>query len=114
MPHIFKIVARPVFDAIGRQAVFAGAGIDLVDGYIHFSTAQQVRETARLRFAGQEDLVLFAVDAAVVHDRLKWEASRGGQLFPHVHGVIRPTEISWHRALPWNGTTHDFPPETFL
>ena len=114
MPHIFKIVDRAVFDAIGREAGFAGAGIDLLDGYIHFSTAQQVPDTARLHFSGREHLVVFAVDEAMVQDRLKWEVSRGGQLFPHVYGVVRSSEISWHKALPWNGTAHDFPPETFL
>ena len=114
MPQIFKIVDQSVFDAIGREGIFAGAGIDVRDGYIHFSTAQQVAETARLHFAGRIDLVLFAVDVEVVQDRLKWEASRGGQLFPHVYGVIRPSDISWHKVLPWNRTAHDFPPETFL
>ena len=114
MPQIFKIVDQSVFDAIGREGSFAGAGIDVRDGYIHFSTAQQVAETARLHFAGRMDLVLFAVDVDVVQDRLTWEASRGGQLFPHVYGDIRASDISWHQALPWNGTAHDFPPEIFL
>lgn len=70
--------------------------IDVADGYVHFSTAQQSAETARRYFAGQRDLVLLSVDAAMLGDALRWEASSGGNragLFPHLYGVLRRSDI---------------------
>lgn len=114
MALIFKILHQAAFDAIARDGIFRGATIDLDDGYIHFSTAAQVRDTARLHFSGQQGLVLFAVDDSAVQSRLRWEASRGGQIFPHVYGTVASREILWAKPLPWDGTAHAFPPETFL
>jgi uncharacterized protein (DUF952 family) len=67
---------------------FAGAPIDLTDGYIHLSTAQQLDETVDKHFAGQTDLHIAAVDLEVQGETLKWEPSRGGQLFPHIYGPL--------------------------
>jgi uncharacterized protein (DUF952 family) len=67
---------------------FAGAPIDLADGYIHLSTAQQLDETVDKHFAGQSDLHIAAVDLEAQGDTLKWEPSRGGQLFPHIYGPL--------------------------
>ena len=67
-----------------------GAPIDLADGFIHFSTAEQVRETAAKHFAGQTDLLLVAIDGGRLGDALKYEVSRGGALFPHLYGAARP------------------------
>ena len=107
----YKIIDSAAWGLAEAAGVFKGAAIDLNDGYIHLSTAAQVRETARLHFAGVKNLLLVAIDESVVADHLKWEASRGGQLFPHVYGVIDPTQILWARPLPWDGAAHVFPPE---
>lgn len=88
MSLIYKICPRAVWDAAQPSGAFAGAGIDLADGYIHFSTAEQTAETARLHFAGQADLVLVAIDTEGLGDALKWEPSRGGDLFPHLYGPL--------------------------
>jgi uncharacterized protein (DUF952 family) len=97
---IFKIVPAAVWAAAERNGAFAGAGIDLKDGYIHFSSAEQVAETARLHFAGQEELVLVAVDPAAFGATLKWEPSRGGALFPHLYGALDPKRILWVKPIP--------------
>jgi len=67
---------------------FDGAAIDLRDGFIHFSTADQVKETARLHFNGRKDLVLVAVETQCLEPDLKWEVSRGGNLFPHLFAAL--------------------------
>jgi uncharacterized protein (DUF952 family) len=109
MTKIFKIMPRETWYAAERKNIFAGAAIDLTDGYIHLSTAAQVEETAQKHFAGQTDLLLIAYDANLFGPELKWEASRGGALFPHVYGTLDPKQALWVKALPWNGTSHDFP-----
>jgi len=83
---VYKIASRAVFDASRAAGRFTGMPVDHVDGYVHFSTAEQLAETLRLHFAGQGDLVLFAVPAAPLGEALRWEPSRGGQLFPHLYG----------------------------
>jgi uncharacterized protein (DUF952 family) len=74
--------------AVLETGSFAGAPIDLADGYIHLSTAQQLDETVDKHFAGQTDLHIAAVDLEVQGETLKWEPSRGGQLFPHIYGPL--------------------------
>jgi len=88
MTLLFKILPAPLWRAAQEADSFRGAGVDLADGYIHFSTAAQVAETARRHFAGQRDLLLVAVDAAMLGDALRWEPSRGGDLFPHLYGAL--------------------------
>ena len=73
------------FEASGR---FAGAPVDLADGYIHLSTAAQLDETLAKHFAGQTGLVLAEIDLAMLGDAVGWEVSRGGALFPHVYGAL--------------------------
>ena len=85
MAHVYKILKVDAWTGAERAGRFEGAGVDLADGYIHFSTAAQAPETARLHFAGQADLVLLRIDADALGDALKWEPSRGGQLFPHLY-----------------------------
>ena len=107
---IYKILAAAEWRDAERVGVFRGAGIDVKDGYIHFSTADQAAETAAKHFAGQGDLVLVAADAEKLGDRLKWEVSRGGALFPHLYGTLATREAVWARPLPLgpNGK-HVFP-----
>jgi uncharacterized protein (DUF952 family) len=97
---IYKILSASLWSEAERAGAFKGAGIDTKDGYIHFSTAEQVAETARLHFAGQDGLVLVAIDPATLGAALKWEPSRGGQLFPHLYGALNPKSILWARPMP--------------
>lgn len=96
---IYKIVPRELWQAARDAGLFKGAPIDLKDGYIHFSTAAQTVETARLHFAGQSDLLLVAVDATLFGDALKWEASRGGDLFPHLYADLPLDAVLWEKPL---------------
>ena len=107
---IYKIATRPQWDQAEAQGVFAGAPIDLADGYIHFSTADQVRETAAKHFGGQSDLLLVAVDATALGDALKYEPSRGGALFPHLYADLDLTHVVWTKPLPLGDDgVHQFP-----
>jgi uncharacterized protein (DUF952 family) len=92
---IYKVVSRAAFEGARAAGVFPQMPIDLEDGFIHFSTAAQLRDTLRLHFAGNADLVVFAVPTIVIPD-LRWEASRGGQLFPHAYGAVPETAVGQH------------------
>lgn len=81
MSPIYKIATASLWREAESQGRFTGAPIDLKDGYIHFSTAGQARETVALHFKGQDDLVIAAIDTETLKEHLKWEASRGGALF---------------------------------
>jgi uncharacterized protein (DUF952 family) len=100
MTLIYKICSEALWREAERAGVFAGAAIDLEDGYIHFSTAAQAPETAARHFAGQGDLVLVAIAAEALGDGLRWEPSRGGDLFPHLYGPLRLDAVRWVRPLP--------------
>ena len=97
---IFKIVPRALWREAEAQGTFAGAPVDHADGYIHFSTAAQVRETAAKHFAAQDDLLLVAVATDRLGSALKWEVSRGGALFPHLYAALDLTTVSWVKPLP--------------
>jgi uncharacterized protein (DUF952 family) len=83
---IYKIVSAPEWLQAERTGVFNGSAVDRRDGFIHFSTAAQVRETAARHFAGQDDLRLVAV--ALEELEIRWEPSRNGALFPHLYGPL--------------------------
>ena len=85
---VFKLVDHASWQAAAAAGVFAGSAVDWRDGFIHFSTAAQLRETAGRHFAGQADLLVVAVDATALGDALRWEPSRGGDLFPHLYGPL--------------------------
>ena len=97
---IFKIASREAWATAEEAGRFDGAPIDLADGYIHFSTADQMKETAAKHFAGQNDLVLIAFETHSFAEALKWEPSRGGALFPHVYASIDPNDALWVKELP--------------
>jgi len=97
---IYKICDAALWKAAERTGKFAGATIDLTDGYIHFSSADQVEETAAKHFARQPDLMLIAVDAEALGAVLKWEPSRGGALFPHLYGKLPLSAVRWVKPLP--------------
>ena len=88
MTLIYKILSRAEWERALADGWFLGSEVDAADGFIHFSTAAQVVETARRYFAGQRDLVVFSVDADGLGDSLKWEPSRGGALFPHRYSPL--------------------------
>ncbi|MCB8839519.1 DUF952 domain-containing protein [Aurantimonas sp. VKM B-3413] len=97
---IYKIVPRAMWQKAEAEGVFNGAPVDEADGYIHFSTSAQVRETAAKHFSGQHGLVLVAVDPEKLGDALKWEPSRGGALFPHLYGSLTLDAVLWMEDLP--------------
>ena len=107
---IYKICEAALWRAAERERVFTGAGIDTRDGFIHFSTAGQAAETAAEHFAGADDLMLIAVDAAALGPALKWEVSRGGALFPHLYGTLPLEAVLWAKPLPLGADgRHVFP-----
>jgi len=85
---IYKICPASAWREAERQGAYRGSADDARDGYIHFSTAEQVRETARKHFSGQTGLFLVAVDADALGDALRWEPSRNNELFPHLYGDL--------------------------
>ena len=108
MATIYKIFRTEEFADFAANGRTRGAPVDLSDGYIHFSTAEQVAETAAKHFAGEEGLKLLAIDTSDMGDALVWEPSRGGALFPHLYGELLARHVIWARDLPLSGATHDF------
>ena len=96
---IYKVTSQTEWDTAQSVGVFAGAPIDFQDGYIHFSTEKQVRETVEKHFQGQVELLLLSVEIGRLGTVIKWEESRGGQLFPHLYAplaieaVVEVTEL---------------------
>jgi uncharacterized protein (DUF952 family) len=84
----YKVLTADQMATLERDGTFAGAPVDLADGYIHMSTAEQLTETVDKHFAGQSGLHVAAVDLTAQGDCLKWEESRGGRLFPHIYGPL--------------------------
>lgn len=107
---IYKICPEALWRAAEKAGRFDGASIDIADDFIHFSTAGQVRETAAKHFAGQEGLLLVAIDAARLGSALKYEISRGGALFPHLYAALDPAAAIWIEPLPLGSDgSHVFP-----
>ena len=108
---IYKVLSRDLWSAAESAGQFEGAGIDLVDGYIHFSTGGQLIETVEKHFAGQTDLVLVTVNAdALNSESLKWEPSRGGALFPHLYEPLPVSAAESVHDLPLGADgKHQFP-----
>jgi uncharacterized protein (DUF952 family) len=107
---IYKICENVLWREAERAGEFAGAPVDARDGFIHFSTADQARETAARHFAGASDLTLVAVDADALGGALKWEVSRGGDLFPHLYGTLPLAAVLWAKPLPLDSDQrHVFP-----
>ncbi|SDZ78892.1 DUF952 domain-containing protein [Rubrimonas cliftonensis] len=106
---IFKIFTAEQWAQLEAAGLTHGAPVDLADGFIHFSTAGQARETAAKHFAGERGLVVAAVEAARLGDALRWEPSRGGALFPHLYRALRRDEVAWAAPLPLEADGHVFP-----
>lgn len=106
---IYKIMTGPQWLDFQKLGTFSGAPIDLADGFIHFSSAAQMKQTAALHFKDQTDLHLAWCEANIFGDDLKWEVSRGGDKFPHLFATLSMNQIKGHAALPLVDGVHQFP-----
>ena len=100
MTTIYKICERAAWRDAERAGIYRGSEVDSRDGFIHFSTAAQLAATAAKHFAGQTDLMLVAIDGDALGAALKWERSRGGDLFPHLYAALSVNAVRWARPLP--------------
>src|SRR5215213_3780169 len=100
MTLIYKICPKHLMAEAERAGLFAGAPVDLDGGFIHLSTAAQVRETAAKHFGGQPDLLLIAVATEALGAALRYESSRGGDLFPHLYEALPLSAVRWVKPLP--------------
>lgn len=100
MHIIYKICPEKLWRDSEKANSFAGAPIDIQDGYLHFSTEKQVKDTADKHFAGQDDLLLIAIDADRLGPALRYEPSRGGDLFPHLYAPLALSAVLWVKPLP--------------
>jgi len=107
---IYKILTAEQWADLQANELTVGAPIDVHDGFIHFSTAAQVQETANKHFFGQDGLFLVAFDPEAFGDELKWEPSRGGDLFPHLYAKLPLEKVQWSKSLKWVNNKHEFPP----
>jgi uncharacterized protein (DUF952 family) len=108
---VYHICRREEWERAAASGSYAGSSQDAADGFIHFSTAAQVRESAARHRAGQDGLVLLAVDAAALGDKLRWEQARGGQLFPHLYTALPTHAVRRVDPLPLGADgRHVFPP----
>ncbi|WP_204113813.1 DUF952 domain-containing protein [Shimia biformata] len=106
---IYKIFRGPEWAALRSDGETLGAPVDIADGYVHFSTAEQAAETAAKHFAGEEGLFLLSLETDRLGDDLRWEPSRGGQLFPHLYRKLRLEDVEWAQPLPLVDGKHQFP-----
>jgi uncharacterized protein (DUF952 family) len=110
MKLIYKILPNKIWQKSLKIGFFAGSPVDIEDGFIHFSNFEQVFETATKYFNIPDDLLIFAMNPDYMGNNLKWEASRGGALFPHFYGVIDPKDVYFIKALPFDDKgQHIFP-----
>ena len=110
MTTIYKICSAQLWRDAQRAGLFRGAPLDLRDGFIHFSSAAQVAETAARHFSGATDQLLVAVDGASLGEALTWEPSRGGDLFPHLYAALGLDAVLWSKPLPLGADgRHVFP-----
>lgn len=106
---IYKIFRADEWAALQAAGETDGAPIDVSDGFVHFSTAEQAAETAAKHFAGVDGLFLLACKADAMGDALKWEVSRGDALFPHLYRKLHMTDVLWAKPLPLLHGAHQFP-----
>jgi uncharacterized protein (DUF952 family) len=107
--EIYKVFRTSEWDNLVSEGSTLGAPVDLADGFIHFSTAGQLRETLRKHFTGAGDLVLAAIEADRLGPELRWEPSRGGALFPHLYRALARDEVVWTAALHETAQGHALP-----
>jgi len=96
---IYKICERSAWRLAEQAGTYRGSQVDARDGFIHFSTAAQLAGTMAKHFSGQRELLLVAVDADALGSGLKWEPSRGGELFPHLYAALPLTAVRWTKSV---------------
>lgn len=106
---IFKIFRPDEWAELRAKGETAGAPIDIADGYVHFSTAEQASQTAAKHFSGIKGLFLLGLESDDLGDALRWEPSRGGALFPHLYRSLRIGDVAWAQPLPFENGAHQFP-----
>lgn len=106
---IYKIFRSPEWADLRDNGETQGAPIDITDGYVHFSTAEQAAETAAKHFTGEDGLMLLALYSEALGEALKWEPSRGGALFPHLYRSLKLDDVAWSKPLPLVDGTNQFP-----
>ena len=99
----YKILTRDQWEQFRADGVFDGAPVDLADGYIHLSAKAETADTVAKHFAGQDDLILAMVDLAALGGKVKWEPSRGGELFPHLYGPLPMSAVETTAVLRIGG-----------
>ncbi|MEM6577754.1 MAG: DUF952 domain-containing protein [Pseudomonadota bacterium] len=107
---IYKVFRASEWQHLRREGQSAGAPVDLADGFVHFSSADQLAETLARHFGGEDDLMLLAVESDRLGDALRWEASRGGALFPHLYRELRLSDVVWAQPLEMKDGVHVLPP----
>jgi len=105
---IYKIFRGPEWAELQTRGATPGSPLDVADGFVHFSTANQAQDTADKHFAGAEGLYLLALETDTL-DPLAWEPSRGGDLFPHLYRELRLADVIWSKPLPLVDGKHRFP-----
>ncbi|MEE2862520.1 MAG: DUF952 domain-containing protein [Paracoccus sp. (in: a-proteobacteria)] len=103
---IYKILRAPEWADLRAEGSSAGAPVDVADGFVHFSTAAQVQVTLAKHFAGEDGLVLLACQSDDMADDLRWEPSRGGELFPHLYRRLRLSDVQWSRPVQLTAAGH--------
>lgn len=110
MSVIYHLARQRDWEAAEPSGAYRGADEDRRDGFLHFSTAAQVAVSAAKHRRGETDLILVAADAARLGDTLRWERSRGGEMFPHLYGDLPIDAVLWARPLPVGADgVHRFP-----
>lgn len=107
---VYKILRGAEWVALRQSGESVGAPIDVSDGFIHLSSAEQAPETAEKHFVGENGLFLLALDTDDLGDDLKWEESRGGAKFPHLYRKLALADVVWAQPLPLLNGQHSFPP----
>ncbi len=105
---VYKLCSRAEWEAAARARVYRGSPDDARDGFIHFSSEHQVEATARKYFDAEPELLLVAFSADALGPSLRFEPSRGGELFPHLYGPLDPSLALSVVAIPYDGRAHDF------
>ena len=110
MPVIYHLARQPAWQAAEESGVYHGSREDRADGFLHFSTATQIATSAAKHRKGETDLILLAVDSDTLGDALRWEPSRGGELFPHLYAPLSLAAVRWVKQLPRAADgSHNFP-----
>ena len=110
MTEIYKILAQTAWNEAQKEGVFQGSADDIRDGFIHFSTKEQLQGTLEKHFKGQKDLILLAIIESDLGENLKWEPSRGGALFPHLYAPLPTSHVLWEKPLEMtNDGSHIIP-----